>query len=39
MTKRQIIFGIMLQGAGAHMNSWRHPSQPGSMPALISISL
>ena len=28
MTKRQIIFGIMLQGAGAHMNSWRHPSSP-----------
>lgn len=28
MTKRQIIFGIMLQGAGAHMNSWRHSSSP-----------
>ncbi len=28
MTKRQIIFGIMLQGAGSHMNSWRHPSSP-----------
>jgi FMN-dependent oxidoreductase (nitrilotriacetate monooxygenase family) len=28
VTKRQIIFGIMLQGAGAHMNSWRHPSSP-----------
>ncbi len=28
MTKRQITFGIMLQGAGAHMNSWRHPSSP-----------
>ncbi|MBL6852294.1 MAG: LLM class flavin-dependent oxidoreductase, partial [Alphaproteobacteria bacterium] len=28
MSKRQINFGIMLQGAGAHMNSWRHPSTP-----------
>lgn len=28
MSKRQVIFGIMLQGAGAHMNSWRHPSSP-----------
>lgn len=26
MTRRSITFGIMLQGAGAHMNSWRHPS-------------
>ena len=24
----RITFGIMLQGAGAHMNSWRHPSSP-----------
>jgi FMN-dependent oxidoreductase (nitrilotriacetate monooxygenase family) len=28
MTRRPIIFGIMLQGAGSHMNSWRHPSGP-----------
>jgi len=28
MTMRAINFGIMLQGAGAHMNSWRHPSSP-----------
>ena len=28
MTARAINFGIMLQGAGAHMNSWRHPSSP-----------
>jgi FMN-dependent oxidoreductase (nitrilotriacetate monooxygenase family) len=25
---RQVIFGLMLQGAGAHMNSWRHHSSP-----------
>lgn len=25
---RHVTFGIMLQGAGAHMNSWRHPSSP-----------
>lgn len=23
-----ITFGIMLQGAGSHMNAWRHPSSP-----------
>lgn len=28
MSTRHITFGIMLQGAGAHMNSWRHPSSP-----------
>jgi len=28
MTKRNITFGIMLHGAGGHMNSWRHPSGP-----------
>lgn len=28
MTKSPINFGIMLQGAGSHMNSWRHPSSP-----------
>jgi len=28
MTRRQVTFGLMLQGAGAHMNSWRHPSSP-----------
>ncbi len=25
---RKINFGIMLQGAGGHMNSWRHPKSP-----------
>jgi len=28
MSPKHITFGIMLQGAGAHMNSWRHPSSP-----------
>lgn len=28
MSKKQIKFGIMLQGAGGHMNSWKHPSGP-----------
>lgn len=28
MANTNITFGIMLQGAGAHMNSWRHPSSP-----------
>jgi FMN-dependent oxidoreductase (nitrilotriacetate monooxygenase family) len=28
MSGRPITFGVMLQGAGAHMNSWRHPSGP-----------
>ncbi|WP_342364148.1 LLM class flavin-dependent oxidoreductase [Terrarubrum flagellatum] len=28
MSTRKINFGIMLQGAGSHMNSWRHPSGP-----------
>ncbi|MGI2035532.1 LLM class flavin-dependent oxidoreductase [Rhizobium panacihumi] len=25
---RKINFGIMLQGAGGHMNAWRHPKSP-----------
>ncbi|RWX74959.1 LLM class flavin-dependent oxidoreductase [Neorhizobium lilium] len=25
---KKIRFGIMLQGAGGHMNSWRHPKSP-----------
>lgn len=25
---KKINFGIMLQGAGGHMNSWRHPKSP-----------
>ncbi|MQY49328.1 NtaA/DmoA family FMN-dependent monooxygenase [Rhizobiales bacterium RZME27] len=25
---RKISFGIMLQGAGGHMNAWRHPKSP-----------
>lgn len=28
MTGRPVQFGIMLQGAGSHMNSWKHPSGP-----------
>ncbi|MGU7784583.1 LLM class flavin-dependent oxidoreductase [Burkholderia sp. PU8-34] len=28
MTRRSITFGLMLQGAGSHMNAWRHPSNP-----------
>ncbi len=28
MSKRNIPFGVMLQGAGGHMNSWKHPSGP-----------
>ncbi|WP_320194477.1 LLM class flavin-dependent oxidoreductase [Agrobacterium rosae] len=28
MTKKQVRFGIMLQGPGGHMNAWRHPKSP-----------
>lgn len=28
MAMRKLNFGIMMQGAGAHMNSWRHHSSP-----------
>ncbi|RDJ27709.1 FMN-dependent monooxygenase [Bosea caraganae] len=28
MSGQRITFGIMLQGPGSHMNSWRHPSSP-----------
>ena len=28
MSNRNIPFGIMLQGAGSHMNSWKHPGGP-----------
>jgi FMN-dependent oxidoreductase (nitrilotriacetate monooxygenase family) len=28
MSDRAIRFGIMLHGAGGHMNSWKHPSGP-----------
>lgn len=28
MTQPHISFGIMLHGAGGHMNSWRHPGGP-----------
>lgn len=28
MSKRRIHFGVMLQGAGTNMNSWKHPSVP-----------
>ncbi len=26
--KTRLTFGVMLQGAGSHMNSWRHPANP-----------
>lgn len=26
--KKKITFGVMLQGPGGHMHSWRHPSSP-----------
>ncbi|NIF70620.1 MULTISPECIES: LLM class flavin-dependent oxidoreductase [unclassified Burkholderia] len=28
MTRKNLSFGIMLHGAGGHMNAWRHPSGP-----------
>jgi FMN-dependent oxidoreductase (nitrilotriacetate monooxygenase family) len=28
MSTQHIIFGVMLQGAGSHMNSWKHPVGP-----------
>ena len=28
MTQRHLTFGIMLHGAGGHMNSWKHPAGP-----------
>ncbi|ASL42129.1 Putative monooxygenase MoxC [Burkholderia sp. AD24] len=28
MTHRNLNFGIMLHGAGGHMNSWKHPAGP-----------
>ncbi|APG93451.1 LLM class flavin-dependent oxidoreductase [Sinorhizobium americanum] len=28
MAQKKITFGIMLQGAGGHMNAWKHPSGP-----------
>lgn len=28
MSKRPIRFGIMLHGAGGHMNAWKHPAGP-----------
>ncbi|RAS20960.1 LLM class flavin-dependent oxidoreductase [Paraburkholderia bryophila] len=28
MTQRNLTFGIMLHGAGGHMNSWKHPAGP-----------
>lgn len=30
MTRRDITFGIMLHGAGGHMNAWRHPRGPSN---------
>lgn len=28
MSKKSLTFGIMLHGAGGHMNAWKHPSGP-----------
>ena len=28
MSQTRLTFGLMLQGAGSHMNAWRHPSNP-----------
>ncbi|MDN7853157.1 LLM class flavin-dependent oxidoreductase [Burkholderia seminalis] len=28
MTQRNLTFGLMLHGAGGHMNSWKHPAGP-----------
>lgn len=28
MSRTRLTFGLMLQGAGSHMNAWRHPSTP-----------
>lgn len=28
MSKQPIRFGVMLQGAGSHMNAWKHPDGP-----------
>ncbi|WP_176081546.1 LLM class flavin-dependent oxidoreductase [Paraburkholderia tropica] len=28
MTQRNLTFGIMLHGAGGHMNAWKHPGGP-----------
>lgn len=28
MSKQNVTFGIMLHGAGGHMNAWKHPSGP-----------
>jgi len=28
MAQKHVTFGIMLQGAGGHMNAWKHPSVP-----------
>lgn len=39
---RNIPFGIMLHGAGGHMNSWKHPSGPAdasvNLPFLIDVA-
>ena len=28
MSRTRLTLGLMLQGAGSHMNAWRHPSNP-----------
>jgi len=33
MTDKHIKFGIMLHGAGGHMNAWKHPSGPADASA------
>lgn len=39
MTKQKINFGIMLHGAGGHMNSWRHPSVPADASVNLAYNL
>lgn len=39
MTEQKINFGIMLHGAGGHMNSWRHPSVPADASVNLAYNL
>ncbi|MBH9993779.1 MULTISPECIES: LLM class flavin-dependent oxidoreductase [Bartonella] len=39
MTHNKINFGIMLHGAGGHMNSWRHPSVPADASVNIAYNV
>lgn len=39
MSKQKINFGIMLHGAGGHMNSWRHSSTPADASVNIDYNI